>query len=142
MSEEEQSFSFVDKRRMRPDDEESSEPAAPAPEEPSAVAKEEPSSTAEAVPESGGPEAPPIDFVTFILSLSSSAAYHMGGFQDPVSGKTSVNLDLAKQTIDIIAMLEEKTRGNLTEDESKLVSHALYDLRMQFVEASKSPQAG
>lgn len=144
MSEEEQSFSFVDKRRMRPDDEESSESAVPAPEEPSAVVDEELSAPApaETVPDSAGAEAPPIDFVTFILSLSSSAAYHMGGFQDPVSGKTSVNLDLAKQTIDIIAMLEEKTRGNLTEDEGKLISHALYDLRMQFVEASKAPQAG
>ncbi len=135
MSEEEQSFSFVDKRRMKPDDEESSESAVPEPEE-------KPSASVETIPDGGGAEAPPIDFVTFILSLSSSAAYHMGGFQDPVSGKTSVNLDLAKQTIDIISMLGDKTRGNLTEDEGKLISHALYDLRMQFVEASKNPQAG
>ena len=79
-----------------------------------------------------------MDFPTFILSLASSAAYHMGGFQDPVSGKVEINLDLAKQTIDIISMLKEKTEGNLTEEESNLITHALYDLRMKFAEASKS----
>ncbi|MBI5814001.1 MAG: DUF1844 domain-containing protein [Nitrospinae bacterium] len=82
----------------------------------------------------GETSAPPIDFSTFILSLSSSAMYHMGGFQDPYSGKTSINLDLAKQTIDIIAMLEAKTKGNLTADEEKLFTHTLYELRMMFVE--------
>ena len=61
----------------------------------------------------------------------------MGGFQDPVSGKTSINLELASQSIDILAMLEEKTRGNLADEETNLISHTLYDLRMKFVEVSK-----
>jgi hypothetical protein len=79
-------------------------------------------------------KAPPIDFSTFIISLSSSALYHMGGFQDPYSGKTSMNLDLARQSIDIIAMLEAKTRGNLNPEEQKLITHVLYDMRMRYVE--------
>ncbi len=61
----------------------------------------------------------------------------MGGFQDPVSGKTSIDLGLAKQSIDILAMLDDKTKGNLTQEEADLLSHSLYDLRMKFVEASK-----
>ena len=89
------------------------------------------------VDDSAGAKAPPIDFSTFVLSLASSAAYHMGGFQDPVSGKTSINLELASQSIDILAMLEEKTRGNLADEETNLISHTLYDLRMKFVEVSK-----
>lgn len=89
-------------------------------------------------PSSADAKAPPIDFSTFIISLSSSAVYHMGGFQDPYSGKTSMNLDLAKQSIDIIAMLEAKTKGNLEPEEQKLITHVLYDLRMRYVELVNS----
>lgn len=124
----EKPFTFVDKRRRS--EEEAEEPEKSA-ESPLAEPGEEAASGLE------GEEAPPMDFSTFIFSLTSSAAYHMGGFQDPVSGKTSVNLDLAKQTIDIIAMLQEKTKGNLTDEESKLMTQVLYDLRMQFVQALK-----
>ena len=131
----EKHFTFVDKRKRYEEENGAREAGSPSegePEQPQAPAQEaRPSASA-----GEEAEAPPIDFATFILSLSSSAAYHMGGFQDPVSGKTSVNLDLAKQTIDIIAMLEDKTKGNLTEDESRLISHVLYDLRMRFVEVS------
>ncbi|HJM83116.1 MAG TPA: DUF1844 domain-containing protein [Nitrospinota bacterium] len=81
-------------------------------------------------------EAPPIDFSTFVLSMASSAVHHMGGFQDPVSGKTSINLELAKQTIEILEMFEKKSEGNLTTEESKLITHSLYDLRMKYVELS------
>ena len=132
----EKSFSFVDKRRVISDDTE--EQPSHSAEEPEAEEKqlEEKSEVLSNAEEEGTP-APPIDFSTFILSLSSSAAYHMGGFLDPVSGKTSVNLDLAKQTIDIIAMLKEKSKGNLTEDEEKLISYVLYDSQMKFVEASQ-----
>jgi hypothetical protein len=80
---------------------------------------------------------PDIDFATFILSLGSSALLNLGEIVDPMTGKTDVNLPLAKQTIDIIAMLVEKTKGNLTAAEDQLVSSLLYDLRMKFVDAGK-----
>lgn len=80
---------------------------------------------------------PEIDFATFILSLGSSALLHLGEMTEPGGAPPEVNLPLAKQTIDIIAMLEEKTRGNLTDAEKKLLSSLLYDLRVKFVDAQK-----
>lgn len=85
----------------------------------------------------GGPPLPPIDFTTFCLSLASSAMIHLGQSPSPETGKTDKSLPLAKQTIDILALLEEKTRGNLTAEESKLLSTVLYDLRMRFVQESR-----
>lgn len=131
-----ESFTFKDKRRrFDEDDSDTEEQEAPEPAQDLAETVEpdvaEKSEVGTAAP------APPINFSTFILSLASSAAYHMGGFQDEVSGKTSVNLDLAKQSIDILAILEEKTKGNLNEEEEGLLTHSLYDLRMKFVETSK-----
>ncbi len=76
---------------------------------------------------------PEINFSTFILSLNSSALVHLGIQTDPTSGSTSENLLLAKQTIDILAMLDEKTKGNLSEDEKRLLTHILYELRMLYV---------
>lgn len=84
-------------------------------------------------------ELPRIDFATFCLSLSTSALYHMGAVKHPETGETSEpNLPLARQTIDTLEMLEEKTRGNLEEEERKLLQSLLYELRMQFVEATRS----
>jgi hypothetical protein len=77
---------------------------------------------------------PEINFSTFIFSLNTSALLHMGEVPDPATGKQRVDLALAKQTIDLIAMLEEKTRGNLTSDEENLVKHVLYDLRLRYVQ--------
>jgi len=76
---------------------------------------------------------PKINFTTFVLSLNSSALVNLGIEKDPISGALSVNLPIAKQTIDIIAMLEEKTRGNLAEDEQRLLSHVLYELRILYI---------
>jgi hypothetical protein len=81
----------------------------------------------------GGFTMPEINFSTFILSLNSSALVHLGIQTDPTSGNTSENLMLAKQTIDILAMLNEKTKGNLAEDEKRLLTHVLYELRMLYV---------
>jgi len=84
---------------------------------------------------------PPVDFNTFVLSLSTSAIVHLGaapkemfGDQDP----PPQNLPMAKQTIDCIAMLEDKTKGNLTGEEERLLAQILYDLRMRYVRAAKS----
>jgi hypothetical protein len=76
---------------------------------------------------------PVINFSTFIFSLNSSALMQLGIIDDPASGKKIKNLPLAKQTIDILGMLEEKTRGNLTEDEENMLKNILYDLRMVYV---------
>ncbi len=81
--------------------------------------------------------APEITFSTFILSLSSSAAMNLGEYQDPVSGHVSKNLELAKQSIDILGLLHEKTRGNLSDEEAGLLDSALYELRMRYVEEIK-----
>lgn len=81
---------------------------------------------------------PEINLATFILSLSGSAMFHIGEIPNPETGKTEKNLPLAKQSIDIIEMLKEKTKGNLDSDEEKLLDNILYDLRLKYVDASKS----
>lgn len=76
---------------------------------------------------------PEMNFPTFVMSMNASALVHLGIIEDPASGKKEVNLILAKQTIDILRMLEEKTRGNLSEDEEKMLKSILYDLRIIYV---------
>ena len=78
---------------------------------------------------------PDIDFNTLVLSLSTSALMHLGKL--PSGEQSPVNLAHAKQSIDCIALLEEKTRGNLTGEEERLLSEVLYDLRLRFVAATK-----
>ena len=79
-------------------------------------------------------------FASFIFSLGRSAFVHLGEEPDPVTGEMKVSLPLAKETIDIISLLEEKTRGNLTQDEEQLIKNILYALRIRYVEmASKRP---
>ena len=79
-----------------------------------------------------------IDFGTFLLSLSTSALVHMGEVADPsVIGDVPVDLVLAKQTIDIIGMLKEKTKNNLTNEEENLINHLLYDLRLRYVQKTE-----
>ncbi|MCC7201465.1 MAG: DUF1844 domain-containing protein [Nitrospirae bacterium] len=75
-----------------------------------------------------------INFAAFIFSLGRSAFIHLGEEPDPVSGEKRVSLQLAKETIDIISMLEEKTKGNLTQEEGQLIKNLLYALRMRYVE--------
>jgi hypothetical protein len=81
--------------------------------------------------------AQPIDFVTFTLSLASSAFVHMGDAPHPELGSPTENLAIAKQTIDILGMLEVKTKGNLTPDEEKFLENLLADLRIRYVEKSR-----
>ncbi len=75
-------------------------------------------------------------FSTFLLSLSTSVLVCLGELPDPVSNEKSTNLPLAKQTIGIIEMLNEKTKGNLNEEEEKLIEGILYDLRMKYISAA------
>ena len=89
---------------------------------------------------SGAPHDPnAVTFVGFVLSLAHTAAYHFGDVPDPVTGQSSpANLAAAQQIIDILSLLDEKTRGNLTAEERQLLEQILYELRMRYVEASKS----
>jgi hypothetical protein len=76
---------------------------------------------------------PPITFTNFVLSLSTSALFHFGDFPDPEGGKAQKNLPAAKQTIDILDMINEKTKGNLNENENSLIQGVLYELKMRYV---------
>ena len=78
-----------------------------------------------------------IDFSTFIMSLTSSAFYHLGDIADPETGKTETNLPAVQQTIDMLIMLREKTQNNLTKEEAKLLEQLVYELQMKFVAKSK-----
>jgi len=81
---------------------------------------------------------PKIDFSTFVLSLSTSALVHMGRAPDPQTGSVAEkNLAAARETIDLLEMLQAKTLGNLDAEEARLLESMLYELRMQFVEAGR-----
>lgn len=78
-----------------------------------------------------------LSFTAFVISLASSAAIHFGDLPDPVTGKRAdANLDGASQMIEILALLEEKTRGNLTAEERQVLEQVLYELRMRYIEAA------
>jgi hypothetical protein len=80
---------------------------------------------------------PQLSFTAFVLSLASTAAIHFGDLPDPVSGERAVsNLEGATQMIEILALLEQKTRGNLTAEEREVLNQVLYELRMRLVEAT------
>ena len=98
----------------------------------------EPPKSEGAPPEGGGSALPQIDFSTFVLSLSTSAFYHLGLVPDPETGKPAEpNLALARQTIDTLEVLQVKTRGNLDAQEAHLLESLLYELRLRFVGAPK-----
>lgn len=75
-----------------------------------------------------------IDFSNFFMSLATSAVIQLGLAPDPTDGQYYIDIEAAQQTIDIIAMLKDKTRGNLTPQEESLISKVLADLRLRFVE--------
>ena len=78
-----------------------------------------------------------LSFTAFVVSLASSAAIHFGDLPDPGTGeRAEVNLEGAAQMIDILSLLEEKTRGNLTIEERQVLEQVLYELRLRFVEAT------
>jgi hypothetical protein len=78
-----------------------------------------------------------LSFIGFVLSLASTAAIHLGDLADPATGRPSEpNLDAATQMIEVLALLETKTRGNLTAEERQMLEQVLYELRMRFVEVS------
>lgn len=79
-----------------------------------------------------------LNFSAFVVSLATTAAVHLGDRADPASGeKTTVNLEGARQMIDILELLDEKTRGNLRPEERQVLEQVLYELRLRFVEVSR-----
>ncbi|MCU0603572.1 MAG: DUF1844 domain-containing protein [Desulfobacterales bacterium] len=129
MAEKEKGFVVKDRRMFSQD----SPPAADEP--PAADARPEPKAepAPEAPPRQTETPLPQINFPTFVASLNASALVHLGVIEDPVSGKVEKNLPMAKQTIDILSMLQQKTAGNLTADEDGMLKSILYDLRILFV---------
>jgi len=136
--EDEKGFIIKDRRRFddsgevkpeAPLEEAAAKPKKPTPEAKAAEPKaDEPRQDKEA--ESSFPE---LDFSTFVFSLGTSAMYHFGDFPDPATKKAERNLEAAKQTIDILAILQAKTKGNLSDDEERLLDSLLYELRMRYV---------
>ncbi|MDH5405708.1 MAG: DUF1844 domain-containing protein [Candidatus Aminicenantes bacterium] len=80
---------------------------------------------------------PPVDFGSFILSLSTTAFIHLGEVADPTGKEKMVNLEAAKQMVDIVQMLKEKTEGNRTQEESALIDNLLYELKLKYMAKAK-----
>ena len=99
--------------------------------------KEEPGARSSAQSAESFPE---IDFSSFIFSLSTSALLHLGEIPDPVTQKLEKDLPLARQTIDILGVLKEKTKGNLTPEEEKMLDHILADLRWRYIREAKAKE--
>ena len=142
MSEEEKDFVVKDRRRFSQEGElkEETEQEAAEPEQAKKEAKPEATGGKAAEAERGEKRTVPLpemSFSTFVFSLSSSAIMHLGEIPDPNTNAVSVDLPLAKQTIDILGMLQEKTKGNLEEDEKRLLEYLLYDLRLKYVAKTK-----
>jgi hypothetical protein len=139
----EPSFKVQDRRRFSAtgDAREDAAEDSPPPPEPSQVPPPPTSSerhSAQETHSATGPEAADeITFASFVFSLSTQALVHLGEVPDPVDGTAQMNLEAARQIIDILAILAEKTRGNLDEAEASLLESALYDLRMRFVDRAR-----
>ncbi|NOQ46610.1 MAG: DUF1844 domain-containing protein [Desulfobulbaceae bacterium] len=84
---------------------------------------------------------PKVTFVSLILSLNTSALFHLGELPHPETGKKVLDLELAKHTIDTLAMLAERTKGNLDADENELLTRVLYELKMHFVQSGNRSNA-
>lgn len=134
MTDQDQGFTVKDRRIF-------SEDASIRQEEPQPQAEpEQPQAEPEPQPRREAPRfehLPPVDFSGLIISLSHAAMMHLGHIPDPASGQPRQELALARHTIDTIGMLKEKTKGNLTEDEHRLIEGALTELRLAFVQANR-----
>ena len=130
MSEEEKGFVIKDRRSFDEKGDLKDKEAAQAP--PEKAAGEPPEGRKKETTTSPLPE---VSFTGLIFSLSSSALFHMGEIADPSTGENRKDLGLAKHAVDTIAMLREKTAGNLTPEEQKFVENVLTDLRWRYVKA-------
>jgi len=124
MDDQKKGYTFTDKRGRAEEPEKIRESRDPL------AGKEDPSS-------SGPQEEFEVDFSTLIMSFASAAMISMGRIPDPATGQVGNDPVLARQNIHIIAMLQEKTRGNLSGDEERLMENILYELRMSFIESQR-----
>ena len=99
--------------------------------------KKEPAAKEEAPSEEAAGKEFELNFSTFVLSLTSSAFYHLGDIPDPMTGQKAENLPAVKQTIDILIMLQEKTKNNLDAEEAKLMEQLIYELQIKYVAKTK-----
>ncbi|WHZ13532.1 MAG: hypothetical protein OJF52_000364 [Nitrospira sp.] len=127
--EKEQGFVIRDRRGRG---EGASAPSSP-PQEAASAASSASEVSREPVDQKGQAGHLPVNFSSFVISMGSSALMLMGEQLDPQQPKMSLNLPQAKEIIDLLSMLEEKTRGNLTSDEQSVMTDMLYALRMKFV---------
>ncbi len=79
-----------------------------------------------------------LDFGGFVISLGTSGMLHLGKFEDPETGESTIDLPAARNIIQILTMLEKKTRGNLEGEEKQLIDSLIYDLRLAYVDASRT----
>ena len=84
---------------------------------------------------------PEVTFTSLVLTLNTTALFHLGELTHPESGEKNLDLELVKHTIDTLRLLRDKTTGNLDRDESELLSNVLYDLKMRFVKAKDDAAA-
>jgi len=118
---EERGFTVRDRRRVRPD----------------AGASDAPGTEAPKGADRPRTSLPPVDFTGFVVGLAQMALVHLGEVADPATGEVRADLEQARHTIDILDMLQEKTRGNLTPDEATLLRTVSADLKLKFVRVSR-----
>ena len=136
--EEEKGFVVKDRRRFTEESEAEEKKEKPQPEAASAAGEQKSARPEEASgkeEQARGPF-PEVTLATFIFSLSSSALVHLGEIPEPGTNRTQVDLPIAKQIIDTLGMLQDKTKGNLDQDEERLLKSVLYDLRMRYIQKS------
>ena len=83
---------------------------------------------------------PEVTFTAFVMSLNTAALFHLGEISDPATGQKNQDLVLAKHTIDTLKLLEDKTKGNLNDEEQDLLKHVIYDLKMRYVTKAEKKQ--
>jgi Domain of unknown function (DUF1844) len=128
-------FTVQDRRRFSP---ETGEVREEAPEQQAETQPKASEERGEPLGQSASAEAlPEINFSTFVIGLSTQALMHLGEISNPLSGQVEIDVPTAKQMIDILGLLKDKTRGNLNASEDRLMEDILFDLRMKYVEAVK-----
>jgi hypothetical protein len=96
-------------------------------------------SKAAAADDAGGGEMPPANFETLISTFATQALFAMGAIPDPRSGQRMQNMDLARHNIDMLGVLEEKTKGNITQEQSDMLASTVYELRSRYVQMASPP---
>jgi hypothetical protein len=138
-NEQEKGFVIKDRRRFAEGAETEENKQGPKPEGASAEGEQKgarPEEASDTQDEQARGPLPEVTLATFIFSLSSSALVHLGEIPEPETNRTLVDLPIAKQIIDTLGMLQEKTKGNLDQDEERLLKSVLYDLRMRYIQKS------